>query len=197
MDRHSAASVSVFPDVEAPTWKPRNQNRIPDDRPILLQSFSKFVRRHRLHSCGCTLERSSGIVVRPPDVCEATMANDVQVITGTAAAAAARLCNFATGGSRLLPAHVNWLDTKVRQLVAGNPSAWVDVIGHASRQWRHTGGASSRDLNRALSMERCAAVQRQVSTYNPAVRFNVVMAQGTVRRSCRTPTTAMIGPWRC
>ena len=68
------------------------------------------------------------------------MALDVQEITGTKAAAAGRLCNFETGKAVLLPAHLRWLDTKVRGIVTGNPSAWVDVIGHASRQWKHTGG---------------------------------------------------------
>jgi hypothetical protein len=106
------------------------------------------------------------------------MAFDVQEITGTKAAVAARLCNFVTGRATLLPAHLNWLDTKVRPLVAGNLSAWVDMIGHASRQWKHTGGVSSHGLNRALSAERCAAVKRQVSNYNAAARFNVVLAQG-------------------
>ena len=67
----------------------------------------------------------------------------------------AALCNFETGKAVLLPAHLRWLDTKVRGIVTGNPSAWVDVIGHASRQWKHTGGPST-DLNRALSAQRCA-----------------------------------------
>jgi hypothetical protein len=106
------------------------------------------------------------------------MALDVQEITGTKAAAAARLCNLATGKATLLPAHLKWLDTKVRPLVAGNPSAWTDVIGHASRQWRHTARANAHDLNRALSAERCAAVKRCVSGYNRGARFNVVLAQG-------------------
>jgi hypothetical protein len=109
------------------------------------------------------------------------MALDVQEITGTDAAAAARLCNFATGGAILLPAHRKWLDTKVRPLVVGNPSAWVDVIGHASRQWRQTGGANSHDLNRRLSADRCAAVKRYVDGYNPTARFNVVLAEGDIQ----------------
>jgi hypothetical protein len=109
---------------------------------------------------------------------EVVMALDVQEITGTKAAAAARLCNFATGTAVLLPAHLRWLDTKVRPIVAGNPSAWVDVIGHASRQWKHTGGANSHELNRALSAQRCAAVKTQVGSYNAAARFNVVVAEG-------------------
>jgi outer membrane protein OmpA-like peptidoglycan-associated protein len=106
------------------------------------------------------------------------MALDVQEITGTSAGAAARLCNFVTGGAQLLPKHVKWLDDNVRLLVTGNPSAWVDVIGYASRQWKNTGGADSHALNRRLSAERCDAVKRQVSSYSPNVRFNVVEAQG-------------------
>jgi hypothetical protein len=109
---------------------------------------------------------------------EVVMALDVQEITGTKAAAAARLCNFATGRATLLPAHLTWLDTKVRPVVAGNSSAWVDVISHASRQWKHTEGANSHKLNRALSAQRGGAVKSRVSSYNPAARFNVVLAQG-------------------
>jgi hypothetical protein len=106
------------------------------------------------------------------------MALDVQEMTGTKATVAARLCNFPTGKATLLTAHERWLDAKVRPIVAGNPSAWVDVIGHASRQWRHTGGANAHDLNRALSLQRCGAVKRRVGTYSAGARFNVELALG-------------------
>src|SRR5579872_5861345 len=106
------------------------------------------------------------------------MALDVQEITGTKALAAARLCNFVTGGANLLPAHIQWLDGKVRSLVAGNPRAWIDVIGHASRQWKHTGGADAHALNRALSDRRCTAVKTHISNYNASAHFNVVLAEG-------------------
>ncbi|HEV3020859.1 MAG TPA: hypothetical protein VGX76_00270 [Pirellulales bacterium] len=106
------------------------------------------------------------------------MALDIQLITGTTAAAAARLCNFPTGKATLLPAHTTWLDDHVKPLVTANPASSVDVIGHASRQWRHTGGNNSHVLNHDLSIERCNAVRRQVETYGAGVRFNVVAGKG-------------------
>jgi hypothetical protein len=52
------------------------------------------------------------------------------------------------------------------------------VIGHASRQWRHTGGLNSHNLNRALSFQRCEAVKQQVKIYNTSARFNIELADG-------------------
>jgi hypothetical protein len=106
------------------------------------------------------------------------MADNIQVITGTQAAVAARLCNFPTGGAVPLPSHITWLKNRVRPLVVGNPTAWVDVIGYASRQWKHTGGANAHGLNRKLSADRCAAVKKEIGGYNPLVRFNIILPQG-------------------
>jgi hypothetical protein len=106
------------------------------------------------------------------------MALDVQEITGSGALVAARLCNFVTGSSTPLPAHTAWLDAKVRPVVGTNPSAWVDLLGHASRQWKATGGLNSHMLNRALSFKRCEALKGKIGVYGPSVRFNIEMAEG-------------------
>ena len=122
------------------------------------------------------------------------MAIDVQEITGTTAIAAARLSDFSTGGAVPLPAHTAWLDSKVKPLISGNPSAWVDLLGHASRQWKHTGGMNSHQLNRILSFQRCEALKARIAGYGSSVRFNVEFPRATISRSCRTRTTATIGP---
>jgi hypothetical protein len=106
------------------------------------------------------------------------MALDVQEITGTGALVAARLCNFVTGASTPLPAHVAWLDAKVRPVVGTNPFAWVDLLGHASRRWKATGGLNSHMLNRALSFQRCEALKGKIGSYGPSVRFNIEHAEG-------------------
>lgn len=106
------------------------------------------------------------------------MAIDVQEITGTTAIAAARLSDFSTGGAVPLPAHTAWLDSKVKPLISGNPSAWVDLLGHASRQWKHTGGMNSHQLNRILSFQRCEALKARIAGYGSSVRFNVEFAEG-------------------
>lgn len=106
------------------------------------------------------------------------MALDVQEITGSGALVAARLCNFVTGSSTPLPAHTAWLDAKVRPVVGTNPSAWVDLLGHASRQWKAPGGLNSHTLNRALSFQRCEALKGKIGAYGPSVRFNIEMAEG-------------------
>ncbi len=106
------------------------------------------------------------------------MANDVQEITGSGALVAARLCNFVTGSSTPLAAHIQWLDAKVRPVVSSNPSAWVDLLGHASRQWKQTGGLNSHMLNRALSFQRCEALKGKISAFGRSVKFNIEQAQG-------------------
>lgn len=115
------------------------------------------------------------------------MALDVQEISGTAAVVAGRLSNFATGSSIPLTTHFQWLDAKVRPLVAGNPSAWIDLIGHASRQWRHTGGFNSHQLNRTLSFQRCEALKLRIGTYNPRAHFNLELAEGDVQSLMPNP----------
>jgi len=114
----------------------------------------------------------------PEKAWETQMALAVQEFTGTGAAVAARLCNFATGSTTPLPDHDRWLDAKLRPLVASNPSAWVDLIGHASRQWRHTGAFNAHQLNRALSFQRCEALKRRIGTFGSGVHFNLELAEG-------------------
>jgi hypothetical protein len=66
----------------------------------------------------------------------------------------------------------------VRPLVASNPSGWVDLIGHASRQWLFTGGLSSHVLNRNLSFQRCESVKRKIAGFAAPVHFNIELAAG-------------------
>lgn len=106
------------------------------------------------------------------------MAEDVQIITGTKATVAARLCNFRTGSSAVLPTHAAWLAKAVKPVITSNPSSWVDLIGHASRQWNNAQGLNSHNLNRSLSLQRCEAVKTQVKSYSNAAKFNVELADG-------------------
>jgi hypothetical protein len=92
------------------------------------------------------------------------MADDVQPITGTSARVAARLCNFTTGHSTLLPAHVTWLDGQVQPVVASSANPWVDLIGYASR-------LGSSAANQRYSQERCDAVRARIATYSAKVTF--------------------------
>jgi hypothetical protein len=106
------------------------------------------------------------------------VAQDVQEITGSKALVAARLCNFATGKAKPLAAHNQWMESKVKPVLASNPSAWVDILGHASRQWNHTGGHSSHQLNATLSMSRCEQVKGKIATLGPKATFNLEIAKG-------------------
>jgi hypothetical protein len=106
------------------------------------------------------------------------MALDVQPISGTPALVAARLCNFATGSPTPLASHRAWLDANVRPKIAGNASAWVDVIGHASTQWKHTHRANAHALNMALSLNRCEQVKAIVRGYEAGATFNLEIAKG-------------------
>jgi len=106
------------------------------------------------------------------------MALDVQPITGTDALVAARLCNFGTGQSNPLPTHERWLEDNVRPVLAGNPAAWVDVIGHASRQWKQTGGRNSHQLNYELTVQRCKEVEQRLLTYSPRVNIGREVPEG-------------------
>jgi hypothetical protein len=106
------------------------------------------------------------------------MALDVQPITGTPAKVAARLCNFASGSAAPLPAHQAWLEKDVRSAVAGVPGTWVDIIGHASRQWLRTGGANAHALNLNLSRQRCEAVRQRIAAFGQGITFNIELAEG-------------------
>ncbi|NEU11866.1 hypothetical protein G3T14_06950 [Methylobacterium sp. BTF04] len=106
------------------------------------------------------------------------MAADVQEISGTKATIAARLCNFPTGQSKPIGAHRQWLEAKVKPIIASNPAAWVDLIGHASRQWSKAQGTNAHTLNKNLSYERCQAVKGYVKTFSSAAKFNVEISAG-------------------
>jgi hypothetical protein len=71
--------------------------------------------------------------------------------------------------------------------VASNPTAWIDIIGHASRQWRYTGGLSSHRLNQVLSFERCEAVKRKIAAFASTVHFNLELAEGDSQAFGGTP----------
>jgi hypothetical protein len=92
------------------------------------------------------------------------MVADVMPITGSAARAAARLCNFFTGHAILLQPHIAWLDNTVAPLVRAVPNSWVDIIGYAS----HLG---HRAFNLRLSFNRCESVRKQILTYGTPVTF--------------------------
>lgn len=99
------------------------------------------------------------------------MAEDVQVITGTPATIAARLCNFVTAQSFLLRSHENWLDSSVRPAVSRLDGPWIDLLGYASR-------LGSADFNRKLSFRRCEAAKAWISEYSDRSNFEIVWAKG-------------------
>lgn len=99
------------------------------------------------------------------------MANDVEVIDGTRARAAARLCNFVTGETLLQYAHMLWLDRVVAPILRSQPNSWVDLIGYASR-------VGDVKFNKHLSYERCQSTKNRVATYANKVNFNVEQSWG-------------------
>jgi hypothetical protein len=99
------------------------------------------------------------------------MTFDVQAITGSAARAAARLCNFPTGHSGLLPTHADWLDATVAPLLRAIPNPWVDLIGYAS----HLGDAG---FNQRLSFARCESIRKRIESYGSNVSFPMEWAKG-------------------
>ena len=60
------------------------------------------------------------------------MAEDIQLITGTNARSAARLCNFETAKSYLLLSHQDWLDYQLAPIIRELQNPWVDLFGYAS-----------------------------------------------------------------
>ena len=99
------------------------------------------------------------------------MTFDVQAITSSPARAAARLCNFPTGHSNLLPAHLDWLDKSVAPLLHDLPNPWVDLIGFAS----HLGDAA---FNQRLSFARCEAIRARIEGYGSNVLFPIEWGKG-------------------
>jgi len=113
------------------------------------------------------------------------MALDVQVITGSGALVAARLCNFPTGKTTLLGSHVAWLDSAVRSAVTGLPNPWVDLRGYASHLGfaQHPGGLGNTALNKQLSFARCEAVKARIVSYGSKVSFPMEWAVGDAESS--------------
>jgi hypothetical protein len=113
------------------------------------------------------------------------MALDVQVIAGSGAIAAARLCNFPTGKATLLGSHVAWLDSAVRSAVTGLPNPWVDLRGYASHLGfaQHPGGLGNTALNKQLSLARCEAVKARIVSYGSKVSFPMEWPVGDAESS--------------
>ena len=99
------------------------------------------------------------------------MANDVQAITGTRALIGARLCNIPTATSKLLPAHIAWLDNQAIPLVKTRIAPWIDIVGYASKK----GDAA---FNQRLSIQRCEAASTHIKVRVPQATFNVEDARG-------------------
>jgi len=99
------------------------------------------------------------------------MASDVQAITGTRALIGARLSNFPTATSNLLPSHLAWLDTQAIPLVKTKIAPWIDIIGYASRK-------GDVAFNQRLSFQRCEAVKNHILARLRHAEFNVENAKG-------------------
>lgn len=94
------------------------------------------------------------------------MAEDIQRITGTSAKIAARLCNFPTGQSHLLLAHIDFLDKEVATVIRSMQGPWVDLFGYASR-------VGDAGFNMSLSEQRVNTVKRHISEYANQVNFQI------------------------
>ncbi len=99
------------------------------------------------------------------------MADDIQVISGTEAAIAARLCNFVTAKSFLLQSHMDWLDQNVLPVIQSLVNPWVDLYGYASR-------TGNFEFNRQLSFQRCESVKSWVGNYSERTNFQIEWAKG-------------------
>ena len=115
------------------------------------------------------------------------MAQDVQPISGTTALVAARLCNFETGSAQPLPSHTQWLSQNVKPILASKSNAWIDLLGYASRQWKHTQGQNSHQLNTDLSIARCTSVKSVVLGFNPTSTFNIEFGKGYAESQMPNP----------
>lgn len=94
------------------------------------------------------------------------MADDVQRVTGTNAKVAARLCNFPTGKSTLLPAHTVFRDREVASVILGMQGPWADLFGYAS-------SVGSASANLKLSEQRIAETKKHISGYASNVNFQI------------------------
>jgi hypothetical protein len=100
------------------------------------------------------------------------MALDVQPITGTSAAVAARLCNFVTAHDYLLKSHMDWLDANIPPAIKDLQTPWVDLIGYASRK-------GNDQFNHDLSFRRCESVKKWVANYSDRLNFQMEWAKGS------------------
>lgn len=99
------------------------------------------------------------------------MADDVQEVTGTDAAIAARLCNFVTGQAVLLPTHKDWLNSQVQPILLSLQNPWVDLFGYAS----HLGSAQ---FNKQLSLQRLQAVKAYIAGFPSRAQFIQEVGEG-------------------
>jgi len=76
----------------------------------------------------------------------------------------ARLCNFKTGDSAPLAAHLAWINHYLKDATAGSPDAWIDIQAYASK-------TGSEKLNQALSDRRRAEVKASIAAAMPSARF--------------------------
>ncbi len=83
------------------------------------------------------------------------MAKDIEIITGTQAKLAVRLCNFVTKGDFLLISHQNWLDTNLQPTIRSLTTCWIDITGYASKR-------GNANYNYSLSKRRCESVEKWV-----------------------------------
>ncbi len=87
------------------------------------------------------------------------MATDIELINERTSSAvplaAARLCNFHTGGATPLPAHLDWINGPFASALRNARTPWVDIFAYASK-------AGSAASNLALSKRRRDAVHNLV-----------------------------------
>ena len=69
---------------------------------------------------------------------------------------AARLCNFQTGYSALLPDHYTWIKNELKPKTDSSPEVWINIQAFASKK-------GSEKLNQALSERRLAEVRANIT----------------------------------
>lgn len=117
----------------------------------------------------------------------ANKVKDIEIITGTPAKLAVRLCNFVTKGDFLLYSHQNWLDTNMQPIVRSLTNCWIDINGFASKR-------GNADYNYRLSKRRCESVKEWISNYSDKIDFHVPNARGETQSG--TDESNDDGNWR-
>jgi hypothetical protein len=107
-----------------------------------------------------------------PGTFTGTVFEDVTPIKGNGTRLAVRLCNFPTRFAAPTDDHMKWIDRTLVPTINSLQTAWVDLIGWASK-------LGDPRYNDALSLRRCDKVREYIKESTSRAKFNVQWPKGS------------------